>query len=394
MRGVFGQTIAIVAINLRALTARGGVLAATMLCVALVVATLTGLHALRQGLKNTLEQSGRSDVAIVMRGGSQAEINSIVTREQLDILRGAPGAGQISAEVNLVVDGYRREDGGRANISLRGLNATGIALRQHVSLVEGRWPSVGSTELAIGRNVARTYRGMELGASVAVGTATWRVIGIFETRGSVSDSEIWADLTTVQNLFKRANTVQSVRVQLSAADDLSALVAYNSADPRLQLTVKSEKDYYAAQAKRTSELTQKLAWPLAILMAIGAVVGALNTMLAATATRAREMATLRVVGFSRTAVCGGLIAECMLVCILAGMLGAAVAYIALSGLSATALAGSTIRIGYTLQFTLAGLWQAVLLAASIGILGAAFPAIRAGIRPAGTGLLSRGSPPY
>ena len=386
MHGTFGQTLAITGINLKGLGGRGGLVAATMLCVALVVATLLSLDALSQGLRITLEQSGAPDVAMVMRGGSQSEVNSIVTREQLDILRSVPGLREISPEVNLVVDGYRRTDGQRANISLRGLTASGIALRRGTQLLQGRWPTAGSSELAVGRTIARTYRGMELGASVTVGTATWTVVGVFEAKGSVAESEIWADLTAVQNLFDRANTVQSVRMRVEGAKGLDALAAYSKGDPRLLLAVRSEAAYYAVQAARTTELAHKLAWPLATLMAIGAVVGALNTMLAAVATRAAEIATFRVIGFRRSAICAGLVVECVLICVIAGLIGAAAAYLVLDGLSASTLAGGITRIGYSLKFTFSGLSQGIGLAAAIGVLGAIIPAVLASLRPVTTSL--------
>ncbi|MEM8689246.1 MAG: ABC transporter permease [Pseudomonadota bacterium] len=381
MRGFLGQTLAMIAVNIRALTARGGLLAATVFCVALVVATLMGLEALRQGLQTTLEQSGRSDVAIIMRGGSQSEINSAVTREQLDALQGAPRVGKLSPEVSLVVDGYRRDDGRRANISLRGLSASGISLRRAVRLTAGRWPNPGAAELVIGGNIARTYRGMEMGAAVSIGTASWTIVGLFEAGAHVAGSEVWADLTAAQNLFNRANTVQSVRVRIDGVQSLEALTTFSKADPRLQLTVKSEAEYYAAQAARSSELTQKLAWPLALLMAVGAVVGALNIMQSALALRAGEIATFRVIGFSRGAVCAGLVLEYVLVCIIAGAIGGGAAYLLLDGLSASALAGGTTRIGYTLTFSLMAFWQGMALALAIGSLGSIIPAILAGFRP-------------
>ncbi|MEM7058606.1 MAG: ABC transporter permease [Pseudomonadota bacterium] len=374
MLGLIGQTISIVGMNLRGLPGRASLVLATMICVALVVATLMGLDALRQGLKAMLEQSGARDVALLMRGGSQSEINSTVTREQLDVLRSAPGVRAISPEVNLVVDGYRRGDGKRANISLRGLTADGIALRRNAALMDGRWPAEGSSEVAVGRTIAETYQGMDLGAQVTIGSDTWTIVGIFEAKRSVAESEVWADLSTVQNFFNRANTVQSVRIGMAGEGDLDALKAFSDADPRLQLAVQSEADYYAVQAARTSELAQKLAWPLATLMAVGAVVGALNIMLAAVATRSVEIATLRAMGFGRGPICVGLVIECLLICLLAALIGAGGAYLFLEGLSASTLAGGITRIGYSLTFTLSGLWQGIGLAVAIGVIGSIIPA--------------------
>lgn len=381
MTSLLGQTGTVLSVNLKGLAERKGLVAATMLCVGLVVATLLGLDALNQGLRKTLAQSGDPNVALIMRGGSQAEINSMVTREQLDILRSAPGISTVSPEVNLIVDGYRREDGERANISLRGITDTGISLRRGVGLAAGRWPEVGAPELVIGAKIAQGYSGMELGGKIEFGAATWAIVGHFETDGSIFESEIWGDLTAVQNLFDRANTVQSVRVKLNGPQALAALIEFNESDPRLQLAVKSEADYYAAQASRTSDLAQYLAWPLTILMATGAVIGAINTMLSAVTSRATEIATLRVIGYRRLAVFFGLMIECVVICVIAGLTGAALSYLFLDGLTASTLGGGITRISYSLDFGLSGFLQGIVLAVAIGVLSAIIPAIIASVRP-------------
>ncbi|MEM9573232.1 MAG: ABC transporter permease [Pseudomonadota bacterium] len=377
---MIGQTGTVLGVNLKGLADRKGLVAATMLCVALVVATLLGLDALNHGLRKTLAQSGDPNIVIIMRGGSQAEINSTVNREQLDILQGAPGIGAISPEINLVVDGYRRDDGERANISMRGISSAGVELRDGVGLVAGRWPEIGSPELVVGAKIAESYRGMEVGDLVEFGSANWTVVGHFETDGSIFESEIWGDLTAVQNLFERANSVQSVRVRVEDSVTLSALSAFNETDPRLQLSVRSEADYYAAQASRTSELAQYLAWPLAIVMAIGAVIGAVNTMLSSVATRAKEIATLRVLGYGRMAVFNGLMIECIVICMLAGVIGAGISYVLLDGITASTLGGGITRIGYSLEFTLSGFIQGIVLAVGIGFLGALIPALLASVK--------------
>lgn len=380
MHGIFGQVIAVTRVNIKGLPGRSGLVVATGICVALVVATLLGLDALNQGLKKTLEQSGARDIAIIMRGGTQAEINSVVTGDQLDILSTLPNVGALSPEVNLIVDGFRISDGQRANISLRGLTSAGISLRSNVSLVNGRWPEVGVSELVVGKSIADTYRGMTIGSTILMGTASWNIVGIFEANGSISESEIWADLGAVQNLFNRSNQFQSVRTRLQRVTAIKTLTDFSERDPRLQLAVVSEADYYAGQAARTSELAQKLAWPLATLMAIGAVVGALNTMQAAFATRMSEIATLRAVGFLRSSIFLGLLIESIVICFVAGLVGALAAYLILDGLTASTLGGGITRIGYALKFTLSGFWQGIGLAVGIGILGASLPASLASFR--------------
>ncbi|MEM8795526.1 MAG: ABC transporter permease, partial [Pseudomonadota bacterium] len=272
-------------------------------------------------------------------------------------------------------------DGQRANVGLRGLSEAGIAMRSNVSLTEGRWPSIGATELTVGADVARRYHGFAFGDTVRLGATDWTVVGIFEAGGGIAASEIWADLTAAQTLFDRTNTVQSVRARLREVGETAELAGFVERDPRLNLSVQTEAAYYAAQASRSSELVQNLAWPLAILMAIGAVVGALNIMLASLSERRIEIATLRAVGYSRRAICSGLVIEYVLICIAAGVVGAAVSYSMFNGSEATALSVGVTRVGYTLQFSSSGLAQGLILAGIVGLCGSLIPAIAASLRP-------------
>lgn len=386
MTSTLRQIYGVARANLKGLAARGGLVWATAFCVALAVATFLGLDALREGLEKTLQQSGAPDVALVLRGGSQAEINSVVTGEQIDVLAQLPGYSQISPEVNLIVDGFRRDDGRRANLNFRGLTQAGRMLRRDLRLMQGRWPQAGLAELVVGKNILRDYAGMKVGKIITLGSTTWSIVGSFEANGSVAETEVWADLAATQSLFDRSNRVQSVRIGVADAQGLAALADLSRNDPRLQLAVQSEADYYAAQAASTTELAQKLAWPLALLMSLGAAVGALNTMLAAVSARSVEIATFRVIGFSRTAVCAGLVIECVLICTAAGICGWLLAYVFLDGIAATTLGGGITRIGYQLTFTEAGFWKGVGLAAAIGFLGAVGPSILAISTPASAGL--------
>ncbi|MEM7098070.1 MAG: ABC transporter permease [Pseudomonadota bacterium] len=375
------QTFEVTRIYLRSLSGRSGLTLATMLCVALAVATLVGLGALNQGLVNAIERSGDADTVLVMRGGTQAEVNSNITREQVELLARSIDHARFSPEVNLIVDGYRKQGDERANISLRGLTAQGIELRR-AALTAGRWPGEGLAELVVGANIARDYQGMKIGDQVILGATIWKVVGEFASDGRLWESEIWGDLAAVQSLFDRPNLYQSVRILPSDRNSgLSRLQQSSNSNPRLQLSVISEADYYRAQAAKTTELAQLLAWPLALLMAVGAVVGALNTMSSMVVARSVEISTLRLIGFSRTAIFCGLVLECVLICVIAGFLGLCVSYAFLDGLFASTLGGGITRIGYVLEFTTTGTWQGMGLAALIGLLGSTSPAISACLQP-------------
>ncbi|MEM6480758.1 MAG: ABC transporter permease [Pseudomonadota bacterium] len=378
---LFAQTASVIGISLCGFCNRMTLTLSVMFCLALVVATLLSLDALRRGLTHAMDQSGSSEIALIMRGGSQSEMNSSLSGDQVNILESAPGTVALSPEVNLIVDGSQITDGQRANVGLRGLSETGIAMRGNVSLTEGRWPSMGAAELAVGADVARRYHGFAFGDRVRLGATDWIVVGIFEAGGGVAASEIWADLTAAQTLFDRTNTVQSVRARLVDAGETAELADFVERDPRLNLSVQTEATYYTAQASRSRELVQNLAWPLAILMAIGALVGALNIMLASLSERRVEIATLRSVGYSRRSICSGLVIEHILICLSAGAVGAAVSYSVFNGAEATALSGGVTRIGYALRFSASGLVQGLILAGLVGLFGSLIPAIAASLRP-------------
>lgn len=386
--GSFRRQVAALAIlNLRSAPRRLGLTLAMVTAVALVVVVLLAFLALDQGFRRTLAQSGSDDVAIVVRGGAQSEINSLVTREQVDLLRSAPGVLALSPEVGLVVDG-RRSDDVRSTIALRGLGPDGIGLRGDFRLLAGRLPAPGAPELIVGRTLLRDHPHLRLGSVAEWGRGRWTVVGMFETAGGVAETEIWADLAAVQNLFNRANTVQSVRIRLAAPGDLAALSGFIEAEPRLRLTAKSERAYHAEQAARTSDLIRRLGWPLAVMMAFGALAGAANTMYAAVSARAGEIATLRAVGFSPGAVFLGSLVESVTIASLAGLLGAAIAYAAFNGMAASALGGGVTQVGFGLLVGPETMARGVMLACAIGLLGGFAPALSAARRPIAT-LLGR-----
>ncbi|EEA94629.1 conserved hypothetical protein [Pseudovibrio sp. JE062] len=368
MQSFVSQTIAITRMNLRGLSGRVTLTAATIMCVALVVGTLLGLTALSEGLRFSLRNSGAADVVIVMRGGSQSELNSEVSREQVQVLQSAVNTSAISPEVSLIVDGWRKSDNKRANIGLRGISAAGIAMRDGIEVVQGRWPQVGTAELVVGNNVAKTYQYMEVGDTITFGTTAWTIVGIFQANGSMSESEVWGDLTAVQSFFNRADQVQSVRLLLPDPAAFADLSNFNETDPRLLLSIQTEKAYFARQAAKSSDLVQKLAWPLTTLMAIGAIIGVLNIVMSSVAKRTTEIGTYRVLGFTRSAICVGLILEYLAICFVAGLLGGGAVYLLLDGFQASALANGVTNIGYTLRFSHEGLLQGLMLATTIGFL--------------------------
>lgn len=387
------QIAAVTRINLQSIPQRFWPSLSTVVAVALVVMVLLSFLAMSAGFRQTLASSGAEDVAIALRAGAQAEINSAITRDQVRLLEDAPGIARgpdgkplVSAELYLIVDGIKRSTGTKANLPLRGIGEAGPAIRKGVHVVAGRMFAPGSNEVVVGKSLLAEFSGFGLGRTVKFGTARWTVVGVFEADGSVFESEIWGDLPVVQSLFNRNNTFQTVRMKLDGPGALAALKAYSDHDPRLKLEVKSEKEYFSEQSSQTNDLIQKLGWPLAIAMAFGALAGALNTMYSSVASRAVEIATLRAIGFSGFPAFVGTLAESLVLAGIGGAIGAVATWLVFDGFTASTLGANFAQVVFSFRLTPATIGQGVVLALVVGLVGGLLPAIRAARMPIVKGL--------
>ena len=321
---------------------------------------------------------------IVLRDGSGSELNSVIGRDQIDLLASGPsiklgtdGKPLISAELMLVVDGIKKSSDTKANMPLRGIGPNGLAVRSQVRMREGRMFAPGSNEIVVGAGLLREFAGFEMGKTIRFGAQTWRVVGVFEAPGTVFESELWADAPVVQSLFNRGTSFQTARIALTSPEAMPAYLAYIKSDPRLQLKAQSEQAYFAAQAERSGLLIKYVGWPLGLIMSIGALAGALNTMYASVSSRATEIATLRVIGFSGFSAFMGTMCEALVLSALGALLGTAVCSLLFNGLSASTLGAGFTQVAFRLQVGPELVGQAVMLALVIGFVGGVFPGLRA-----------------
>lgn len=382
------QAIAVTLLNLRSLPQRAGGSVVAVIGVAAVVLVFAAVLSMAAGFERTMLAAGADDTAIVLRAGSTAELNSGLSNEQALIVANAPGvlhdgdAPVSSFELYVVVDVAKRSTGEDANVPLRGVQPFAFDLRHNVKITEGRMFEEGKNELVVGRAAQSEFVGLELGNEIRFGQTRWTVVGSFEADGSVSESELWTDLRVLQTMFNRGNSVQSVRVRLVSPESIEELRQALADDPRVDVDVSSEKDYYSEQAKPLSQFIRIVGYPLTILMAIGAVFGALNSMYASVSVRGKEIATLRALGFGPFSVLVSTIVESTLLSLIGGLIGGALAFVVFNGFQVSTLNGASFsQVVFDFAVTPDLLSQGLVAALLIGLVGGLFPAIRAARLP-------------
>ena len=384
MFGWLTQTLALAALNLRSLPRRPGTAAVAMSGIAALTGVFAGVLSMASGFEKTMEGSGREDVALVLRSGSTAELNSRFTAEQSDVIRYAPGiardaAGEpdVSSELFWIVNAVGKSSGSEANVALRGIQPSGYGLRKDYRLAEGREFTPGRFELIAGRGARNQFVGLEPGQTIRFGKTEWLVTGVFEAGGSVFESELWCDVNVLQSAYRLGSGFQVVRARVDGSDGRARLEDALADDQRLAVDVWSEKQFYSEQAEDTATLIRVIGIPVSVLMAIGAVFAALNAMYASIAARARELATLRALGFGSFPTALATLMESVALAFLGGVLGCAIAWLALNGFQASTLAASFSQVVFNFAVTPDLLAQGITAALVVGLLGGVFPAVRA-----------------
>ena len=381
-----GNARSIAGIGVSSLPQRWGASAVIVIGIAGVVGVLVAMLAMAAGFQATLNQTGSDDTAIVLRGGSMAETNSVITRDQLPLIAGLPGIAKgadgkplASPELSQVVNLPTKADRTDANVQLRGIGEQAWTLRDHLTIVNGRRFAPGLRELVVGRGARKQFVGLDVGSHVKLGRQDWTVVGEFVS-GDSHESELWADAEVVASTYNRVS-FQSVTAKLDGKDGFRKLKAGLAADPQLKLDAMTTRDYYTKQSEGLSKLIEVLGKVIGAIMAIGAVFGALNTMYAAVATRAREIATMRALGFRGLPVVVAVMLETMLLALLGGALGAAVAWLVFNGYTASTLGNNFSQVVFEFRVTPELLWNGLKWALGIGLVGGLFPALRAARLP-------------
>jgi len=384
------QAASVANVGLSTLRQRIGASAVIVIGIAGVVGVLVALLAMAEGYSQTLRATGSADTAIVMRGGSSAEVTSVLDRDSALQIAQAPGIardakGDAIASSELVVaanlpvrDGGPNDEG---SVQLRGVGEAAWAVRPQVKIVEGRRFTPGLRELLAGKGAAHQFKGLAPGQSVRLGTQQWQVVGVFAS-GDAMESEIWADANVVADTYRRGSSRAAVTVKLTDPQAYANFKSALESNPQLKVDASTTNDYFAKQSENVTKVLRIIGIVVGAIMAIGAMFGALNTMFAAVASRAREIATLRAIGFPGLPVVVAVMLETMLLALAGGLIGGLVAWALFNGYSASTMAsGSVGQLHFELKVTPELLWTGLKWALAIGFIGGLFPAVRAARLP-------------
>ncbi|MGC1548831.1 MAG: ABC transporter permease [Rhodanobacter sp.] len=389
------QAVSVTAVGISTLKQRLGMSSVIVVGIAGVVAVLVALLAMGDGYNETLRKTGSADTAIVMRGASASEVMSVLDRDSVTLIPQAPGIAkdakgqpiaspELVVAANLPIKGSTPDDDG--SVQLRGVGEQAWAVRPQLKIIEGRNFKPGMRELIAGKGAAGQFAGLEPGHQIRLGSQLWTVVGVFSS-GDAMDSEIWGDAAVVADTYRRGGSRASVTVRLDNPAAFDAFKASLEANPQLKVDVSTTYDYFSKQSEGVSTFLTAIGIVVGSIMAIGAIFGALNTMFAAVAARAREIATLRAIGFRGMPVVVAVMLETMLLALLGGVIGGLLAWLVFNGYSASTLAQGTVgKLSFELKVSPELLWVGLLWALTIGFIGGLFPALRAARLPVTTAL--------
>jgi len=389
------QALSVANVGISTLGQRLGSTAVIVVGIAGVVGVLVALLSMAEGYAETLRKTGGTDTAIVMRGASASEVASVLDRDSVTLIQQAPGiarndkgepiaSNELVVAANLPIKGGGPDEAG--SVQLRGVSEQTWTVRPQVKIIAGKRFTPGLRELVVGRGAAKQFAGLEPGQEVRLGTQKWTIAGVFAS-GDAMESEIWGDASVVADTYRRGSSRASVTVRLADPQAFEAFKTALESNPQLKVDVSTTLAYFSKQSEGVTKVLRVIGITVGAIMAIGAMFGALNTMFAAVAARAREIATLRAIGFPGLPVVVAVMLETMLLALIGGVIGGLVAYLIFNGYGASTMAaGSVGKLSFELRVSPDLLWTGLKWALAIGFIGGLFPAMRAARLPVTTAL--------
>ena len=372
--------------NIRNLKLRKGLTIMTALGIALTVTTAIFIMALLAGLQRAFVTSGDPNNVLVLRKGSEAELSGGFDATAFPVLKNLPGIAKdshgepmASGEWVVVIVLPRKSGTGEVNVTVRGMMPDGLEMRPSAKLVQGRWFTPGQREVVVSQSIHKRFLNASVGDNMAFGKGPWQVVGVFDAGGSAYDSEIWGDVNQMAADFDRQGGFSSAYLRATDPVSADALKHRVSDDQRLKLEGVLEPDYYAKQTSSGAPI-RIIGWIVAIIMAIGSSFAAMNTMYAAVAYRGREIATLRVIGFSKPSILTSFVLESLLLSLLGALVGILL-MLPLNGMTTGTSNGLTFsEIVFSLRMTVPVVVTAVGFALIMGLFGGIAPAWHAARR--------------
>jgi len=389
--GVLKQITAVTAMNLRSVPQRLGSSSVVVIGIAGVVAVMVSVFGLTRSLSAALVATGQPDRALVLRAGATSEISSTLLVDAVATIKNGPGIARAadgkpaaSAEFVAAVNLLRKEDGARAGLVVRGVEPAAAAVRPEVRIVAGRSFEPGLREMVVGRGALGEFRGVGIGDEISLRDSRWRIVGVFASDGDANESSLMTDAATLLSAYQRT-AVNSVTVRLESPAAFDAFKVALTTNPTLSVTVEREADYYRRESEDANQIFGLVAIAVGFFMGLGAIFAALNTMYSAVSARAREIATLRAIGFGAGGVIVSVLVEALLLALVGALIGAGVSWLFFNGNSVT-MGGSVSSLVFKMQITPALLGVGVLLACGVGFVGGLLPAVRAARLPVATAL--------
>ena len=386
------QSWSVTKVGIATIPQRLGSSSVVVVGIAGVVGVLVALLSMAAGFESTLRATGTDDTVIVMRAGAQTELNSVVDHDTAvvasqaaQVLHNPAGQPIASPELVVIASLAKVSDGLDGNVEIRGEGEHAWELRPNIKVIEGRKFQPGLRELMAGKRASGQFRNLNVGSSLRLNGQSWTIVGVFESNDS-HDSELWGDTDIVASTYRRGASTSSVSMRLTGVDAFEAIKAALTTDPRIKVDVTTTRTYYNQQSEAITQAIRVLGITVGVIMAIGAIFGALNTMYAAVAARAREIATLRAIGFRGLPVIVSVLIETMLLALLGGVLGAGIAWAIFDDYTASTLGSNFSQVVFAFKVSPALLWGGLKWALAIGFVGGLFPAVRAARIPVTVGL--------